>query len=352
MERILKMISARRIFSFVGLILTLIITAWILASESPKEKLSNRLNGVNLVAPRQPFQLDSLRTVQAIGANWVAIVPYAFCNSQTAEITFNHQRQWWGEKPEGVIESIKMAHSLGLKIMLKPHLWVGGQGWAGDLSFASDSLWQVFERHYEMYIGTYIKIADSLQVELVCIGTEVRQSTAQRNEFWQKLISQSKLQYSGKLTYAANWDEYENIDFWDQLDYIGIDAYFPLSEEKFINKDGLMRAWQMPKTEMRRLSEHYQKQILFTEYGYESIDYNTMGHWNISKDSLSVNFENQAVAFAALYDSFQSEDWWAGGFIWKWHLDRTGIGKRTSKAYTPQDKPAINVIRDHFFQPN
>lgn len=345
--------SSTRIFSFVGFILIgIAVTTLILYRESPKNKQPERLNGVNLVAPRSPFQIDSLRTIQQIGAKWVAIVPYAFCNAQTAEITFDHPRQWWGEKPEGVIESIKMAHSLGLKVMLKPHLWVGGQGWAGDLSFPTDSLWQVFEQHYEAYLNAYIKIADSLQVDLVCIGTEVRQSTDQRKEFWQKLISQSKSQYSGKLTYAANWDEYEQIEFWDQMDYIGIDAYFPLSEEKVSKMDELMSAWELPKMELKRLSEQLQKPILFTEYGYESIDYNTIGHWKVSKDSLAVNFENQAIAFAALYQTFKSEDWWAGGFIWKWHLDRNGLGNRTIKAYTPQDKPALNVIKDHFVQPN
>jgi hypothetical protein len=232
--------------------------------------------------------------------------------------------------------------------MLKPHLWVGGQGWAGDLQFDSDSTWKVFENQYETYLMNYVHIADSVNVEMLCLGTEIRQSTKSRKGFWDKLISQSKFHYKGKLTYAANWDEYDQIDFWDQLDYIGVDAYFPLSEVKNPSKEDLILAWEQPKKEMKKLSDRYQKPILFTEYGYESIDYNTMGHWKLSKDSLSVNFQNQSIAFEALFESFHSEDWWAGGFIWKWHLDRTGLHRRAIKAYTPQDKPALQTIQSAY----
>lgn len=309
---------------------------------------SLRINGFNLVAPPQPFDIDSLQNIKNIGASWVAIVPYAFCNSQTAEITFDHSRQWWGEKPDGVIESIKMAKSLGLKIMLKPHLWVGGQGWAGDLDFKSDSLWTVFENQYSAYIYTYTTIADSLKVELFCIGTEIKRSTSKRNEFWLDLISNTRINYGGELTYAANWDEYSHIKFWNKLDYIGIDAYFPLSEEKSPKLEELKRAWQQPKQEMQQFSEQFQKKVLFTEYGYESIDYNTKGHWSLSKDSLNVSFDNQKIAFEALFQSFNPESWWQGGFIWKWHLNKNGLNQRTIKAYTPQDKPALEVVESEF----
>lgn len=307
-----------------------------------------RIKGFNLVAPPDPFSIDSLQNIKNLGADWVSIVPYAFCNAKTAEITFDHPRQWWGEKPEGVIETIQMVKSLGLKVMLKPHLWVGGQGWAGDLDFESDSLWLVFERQYDEYIGTYAKIADSMKVELYCIGTEMRNSTKKRNDYWIDLISKTQQVYKGKLTYASNWDEFNLVQFWSDLDFIGIDAYFPLSERKTPAKNELVEAWDKPKRKIKAVAEKFNKPILFTEYGYESIDYNTKGHWQLSKDSLNVNFENQKTAFEALYLSFNGEKWWHGGFIWKWHLNINGLNKRNIKAYTPQGKPALKIIETTF----
>lgn len=332
-----------------GLIVLVTIAAFgnIIFFDEEQEN-SNRINGFNLVAPPQAFPIDSLQSVKNTGAEWVSVVPYAFCNAQTAEIFYDRPRQWWGEKPEGIKETILMAKSLGMKVMLKPHLWVGGQGWAGDLEFKSDSLWHVFEQQYAQYINTYSKIADSLDVEIFCIGTEIRKSTETRNDFWNHLISNTRQHYKGKITYAANWDEYNQIKFWNELDYIGIDAYFPLSDEKSPTKDELINTWELPMKEMKNISDKFNKQILFTEYGYESIDYNTMGHWKLSKDTLNVNFENQKIAFEALYESLNSTKWWQGGFIWKWHLNRNGLNKRTVKAYTPQNKLALKAIEAEF----
>lgn len=308
----------------------------------------DRIDGFSLVAPRDVFLLDSLKKVKATGAEWVALVPYAFCDAATGEITFDHPSQWWGEKSEGIKESIMMAKSIGLKVMLKPHLWVGGQGWAGDLTFSKDSLWNNFESDYTAYLMNYAQIAETMQIEIFCIGTEIRKSTELRAHFWQKLIPSIRSVYSGKLTYAANWDEYENVGFWKELDFIGIDAYFPLSDAKNPSTLDLEMGWQIPLKQMREVSKRVNKPILFTEYGYESIDYPAMGHWNVSKDSLEINFSAQKTAFEAMYNVLQNESWWSGGFIWKWHLTQNGLQQRTIKAYTPQNKPAMEAISKAF----
>ncbi|GAA5027760.1 hypothetical protein GCM10011506_16020 [Marivirga lumbricoides] len=343
----------KRAFSNIILILFFLIVsaigAFYLKPEQGVDTIrTKKIHGFNLVAPREVFLLDSLIKVKATGAEWVALVPYAFCDATTGEITFDHPRQWWGEKSEGIKESIIMAQSIGLKVMLKPHLWVGGQGWAGDLTFREEALWNNFEDHYLKYIINYVKIADSLGVELFCIGTEVRNSTQQRSHFWNLLIDSAKSQYNGKLTYAANWDEYTKVSFWEKLDYIGIDAYFPLSEAKSPEVAELVQAWQGPMKEMQQLSKALNKPVLFTEYGYESTDYPGKGHWSVDKDTLDVNFLAQKAAFEAVYQTFNNQSWWSGGFIWKWHLTQNGLHSRTIKAYTPQNKAAMEVIKKAF----
>jgi len=45
---------------------------------------------------------------------------------------------------------------------------------------------------------------------------------------WRGIIANSRKHYKGKLTFAANFDNYHEINFWDELDFIGINAYFPL----------------------------------------------------------------------------------------------------------------------------
>ncbi len=45
---------------------------------------------------------------------------------------------------------------------------------------------------------------------------------------WIALVDRVREVYSGSLTYAANFDQYRSVGFWDRLDMIGINAYFPL----------------------------------------------------------------------------------------------------------------------------
>jgi hypothetical protein len=56
----------------------------------------------------------------------------------------------------------------------------------------------------------------------------IRERSSQRPEYWSQLIKKIKKIYSGN--YAANWDDFDKVPFWNELDYIGIDAYFPLSD--------------------------------------------------------------------------------------------------------------------------
>ena len=87
-------------------------------------------------------------------------------------------------------------------------------------------------------------IADLIKnnVELFCIGTELS-FASQKTDKWKELIQKVKTSYDGKLTYAANWDNYKNIKFWDDLDFVGIDAYFPLSYTTKPDLEELKNGW-------------------------------------------------------------------------------------------------------------
>ena len=144
------------------------------------------------------------------------------------QVSYDSDRQWWGERTEGTIKLIEYAKQENLCVMLKPHIWVLGQGWCGEFNLDTEEEWKVWENNYRSYILHFAMIADSFDVEMICIGTEYRIPARERPEYWKQLIREIKEVYKGEITYAANWDNYENISWWNQLDYIGIDAYFPI----------------------------------------------------------------------------------------------------------------------------
>lgn len=303
------------------------------------------IKGVSLEAPPYKFDTSTLNKINEVCAEWVAVIPYAFTSVESCLVRFDGKGQWWGEKSEGIISNIEMANQLGYSTMIKPHLWVKHQGWAGDFKLDSDEKWQAWEDSYEKYILNYAKIAEQHNVQLLCIGTECRQVAIYRPDFWRNLILKIRKVYQGKLTYAANWDNFEKVKFWDKLDYIGIDAYFPLDTAKTPTVAALVDRWNEPFEAIRKFSAQWGKPVIFTEYGYRSIDYTSIGHWNVSADSLSVNLEAQANAYEALYQKFWHENWFKGGFLWKWHLIKGRFKSFDNTRFTPQGKPAIEVVK-------
>jgi len=46
---------------------------------------------------------------------------------------------------------------------------------------------------------------------------------------WRDLIAAVRQEYSGTVVYGANFDQFEQVGFWDSLDAVGVTSYFPLS---------------------------------------------------------------------------------------------------------------------------
>ena len=201
-----------------------------------------KINGANLVNPADSAAITKIGSVSQINAEWVSIIPFAFSSQGTPQVHFNSPRQWWGERPHGTMRMIEKAHELGLKVMLKPHVWMSN-GWIGEYKLSSEEEWIIWEQEYEKYILVFAQMASNKNVEMLCVGTEIKNSAIDRPEFWLGLIEKIRKIYGGKITYAANWDDYHLVPFWDKLDYIGVDAYFPLIQSSDISVDELNEAW-------------------------------------------------------------------------------------------------------------
>jgi len=303
-----------------------------------------KINGVSLEMPPNEIGGEHIRKLNEVNAGWVAMIPFGFSQPTEPEVRY-HSGHWWGETVEGTSKCVKMAHAEGLKVMLKPHVWVSGQGWPGDYDLKDEAKWKVWEVEYTKYIMIFAKVAADQNVELYCIGTEYRKAAAQRPDFWRKLIKEVRQVYKGELTYAANWDNYLNVDFWDDLDYIGVDAYFPLSKKPMPTIEELKTNWGTVESKLKAFSEKYDRPILFTEYGYKSIEYTNSGHWNYKEDTVSTSMQAQVNAYEALFQSVWQKDWMVGGFSWKWHFrDDRVVGGPDNRRYTPQGKTSADVI--------
>jgi len=310
----------------------------------------SKIKGVNLVAPPLNPGDSGLKLAHEIGADWVAVVPYGFCRKGETHFYYSgnlppggrKMGQWWGETPEGVAGTIDMARQHQLKVMLKPHVWMMG-GSHLDLEFTNEQDWQAFEADYSKYILHFAHIADSLKVDLYCITTELDRFAVARPEFWNKLIEQVRQIYKGKLTYAANWDRYDKIPFWDQLDYIGVDAYFPTSDDREPSVKSMNSGWKAHLRGLSQLSGALQKPVLFTEFGYRACDYTARRPWE-SETECTPNSTAQANAYKALLETVWPQPWFVGGFVWKWFMAETPPDRHRDQ-FSPQNRPAQAVLQ-------
>lgn len=308
-----------------------------------------KINGVSLVASRDEISSSNIQPILNVNANTVAVMPFAFMeNLQSPGLKFNMERQWWGERLEGVRETVQLLHQDSLEVMLKPQIWIWRGEFTGDIKMNSEADWKIFEANYRDFIMLYARLAEEEKLGILAIGTELFGFVNERPDFWRKLIPEIRKIYHGKITYSENWDKANRVTFWRELDFIGVNAYFPLNEESSPNLQQLKNGWKLHKPGLADLSKTSGRQVLFTEYGYRNIDFAAKSPWDSSRELKSVNNELQANALTAIYEEFWREDWFAGGFLWKWHQDHEQSGGKENNQFTPQNKPAEKVVKDFY----
>jgi len=310
---------------------------------------SQKINGVSFVASREEAAQSHVDAVLKVHANSAAVMPFGFMReTMHPEIIFDTDRQWFGETKKGAKQYIALLRKNGIDVMLKPQIWVWKGEFTGTITMQTEEQWKELETSYDNFILSYAQLAEETQVPIFCIGTELKKFVEHRPDYWQRLIAKIRKVYTGKLTYAANWDEYTRTPFWQELDYIGIDAYFPLSDAKTPTVIELQDGWQRWKTKIAKVSEANERPVLFTEFGYRSMDFTAKKPWLVDRTEEGVNLQAQANAKTAIFNEFWHEDWFAGGYIWKWFVQHEKSGGEKDNRFTPQNKPAEHIIRKHF----
>lgn len=310
---------------------------------------TSKINGVSFVSSRQPIDESHTNPVAHLNANYAAVMPFGFIRDlNSPEVKFNGDTQWYGERKAGAEQYIAELRKKHIKIMLKPQIWIGHGQFTGYIKMDNEADWKILEASYSKFILEYADLATKTNAELFCIGTELENFITSRPDYWYNLIKEVKAIYKGKLTYAANWDEFKRTPFWDKLDYIGIDAYFPVSDSKTPTVEESLEGWKIHFQEIKAKQETFNKPILFTEFGYRSVDYTGKEPWKSDRSMNQVNLEAQTNATIALFDAFWEEDWFAGGFIWKWFHNHETAGGEDNSRFTPQNKPAEALIRKQY----
>lgn len=330
----------------------------------------------------QPYAVVNLSKLADTGANHVVIVPTWYMTSlrdtkirPSQAITLSdipsdirgQLEQGWESKSasdESVRKVIKEARTQGLQVILKPHVDPVVLEWRALINPVDTEAWFNSYRDFILY---YAKMAESEGVEMLVIGTELRSMTLPRfRGQWETIISDIRSVYQGKLTYGANasnpaqevwkdfWDgtslpdEYATCSFFDLLDYIGIDCFFPLTGKENPSQEEILSAWQSNVNGyplyglIKSVSLKYQKPVIMTEIGYPDGNGANINPWEMPTRQYIPNYTEQANCYEAAFTFWNAHsEWMQGMLLWAWTAKPGGA---YNFQHSPQNKPAEKVI--------
>jgi hypothetical protein len=290
-----------------------------------------RINGYDGTATTR-----AISDIAGLGATWIQFTP----TWNMATGTSTKIDGAWRVTDAAVQAAIDLAHSKGLKVLLKPHVDPRDNTNRWEINPSSRTAW--FDS-YQSMITHYAAIAQQKGVDEFSVGCELATMSGPADRgAWLTVINAIKAIYSGPLVYAATTDEYPNVSFWDQLSFIGIDAYFPLSTRPTTDVSALEAAWIPIRNQMSAFAAGVGHRIVFTEAGYPSQVGAAVNPWN-NQNSRTPSQPQQAAAYEALLATFTGEPWWAGVFWWSWWTDN---GLYEPLDFAIKGKLAESVLRN------
>ena len=322
--------------------------------------IDNKINGGSILQTWRLFNKDNptINLVQKTNANWVSLSPVIGIQDNSEQFPPFRYEFPVSAEVEKMKEIIPAMVNSGLhNIMLKPltsfgSIGMDGSGFWGEFYVATEEEWSEVESTYTELFYEFAKLSEEFtEVKLLSIGNELKEFTKRRPQFFKALIIKIRTDFPNlKLTYAANWDEYQSISFWEDLDYIGVNSYFPLVNKETPTVNEVKQALTPIKNDLNTLSCTNNKPILFTEYGYRSIDYAAWKAWLLDPiTNINYNFEAQSNAYTAFYETFWEENWVAGGFFWEWRTLLFGEENDPHEnGWYVNDKPVENIIKKRY----
>src|ERR1051326_8498109 len=186
--------------SMVGRLALILITSWSLGAcgrqDTPPSTLlpADFHRGVNYAhihhrgrgygSETSAIELANLRK---LGVRWIAITPFGYQRGVTAEeiVGFGNEaarKESFSRKDPSLTDrdlsnEVVAAHSLGIKVTLKPHIWSNdfwdGKEWQGSIRQTSPEAHARWWTSYRAFALHYARFAEQSHVDMYCIGTEL-----------------------------------------------------------------------------------------------------------------------------------------------------------------------------------
>ena len=291
-----------------------------------------------------------LQLVPGLGADWVAIIVTLYQDTGTSTTQYNDLTKTPSDVSLTTI--IGLAHSLGLKVLLKPHLGVLDGTNHQDIHPSDVNAWF---QSWNQNMLHYAQLAAQTNVEMFWIGGELDTMDGYATN-WRQIVSDVRGVYSGPLVYGSSqkMQHFMTITWWDAVDYAGIDAYFPLATQtNNPTLEDLNASWATEIKFLNTWQATINKPVIFTEIGYSSIVGANVNPaitiQQINAQDIPIDLNLQDLLYTSMFQKLYAIPWFRGMFIWFWPT-KTNLQGPNDRGFSPQGKPAQDVLTQWYHQ--
>jgi hypothetical protein len=285
-----------------------------------------------------------------MGVTWISVTPFGrIWDLKSTEILMDFEAPY-PDNRKAIAAMIAQAKERGIRTLLIPHLWVETGGWRGEIDPGSEAGWRAYQEAYRRFVLAWAELAAEAGADAFSIGVECKSWSGRFGDYWRGLIADVRARFSGLLTYSANWDEVDGVLFWDQLDLIGVNAFYPLADHGDATYADYVRGAERARSAVHEVARTLEMPVLFVEVGYTTRKDAAVEPWLWPDDMVDVQFDEheQARALAALFEVFLPEPWFAGFFIWRYYADLDDVSQEHIWGFSPHGKVAEAMLSQVF----
>jgi hypothetical protein len=286
-----------------------------------------------------------LEQIAELGANAVLLSVAGYMEHATAQSIYIDARKV--PSPADFKILIHRARELHLRTIIMPIVLLRnprGSEWRGVIEPPD---WEEWWEQYTEFVLYFADIARESGADVLMVGSELV-STEKYTNRWTKVIEAVRPRFwGGKLGYSANWDHYRPIEFWDQLDVIGMTTYNTLADRKNPTVEEIIEHWDPIKKDLLAWQRRIGRPILMTEVGWCSQEGAGMAPWNYFQNQKATpeGLEEQRRLYEAFVRVWGDTPELLGAIWWEW---TAAGGGPDDYGYSPKNKPAEGVLRRWF----
>jgi len=326
-----------------------------------------------------PSLFASLDRLIETGANSVIVAPQVFMGPSTSS-DIEPVNTRYGHQLTYIARAIEYLVNAGIVVSIKPNLVPNDGSWSAKIAPEDPDLW--FQNYNEILLA-YAQLAEDTGVAVLYLTNEMKSMIVNPlyTDYWIDIIKSIKNVFSGGISLNATINdcgrdnasiansEVMNIPFADQLDFVGVSFYLPLTDKDDPTVGELESAWYGNRDgvnlieALKDIYRQYGKPLMISEIGYLSRDGANKRPWDLTTVGV-VDYQEQADLFEALMQVLAreglsaEEDWLRGVSIWAWFTCTDPATQLRPGRYAGvlfgkqgevvQNKPAEEVLTEWF----